>query len=508
MDPVTSLHGLLTGFQVALTPVNVLYCFIGCFLGTLIGVLPGIGPAAGIAILIPITSGLSVTTAVIMLAGIYYGAMYGGSTTAILLNVPGEAGSVATVLDGYQMARQGRAGPALGISAISSFIAGTLSVIGLMLLAPPLASVALAFGPPELFFVMLLGMTIVMSVSGESMIKGLMAGCFGLFLSTIGLDSQTGATRFTFGSWSLAAGLDVISVVVGLFGIAEILQNAAQGKASVFQTKLGSLFPTRQEMRDMIPTFGRCSVIGFLVGLVPGGNSAIAAFMAYDVEKKCSKHPERFGRGAIEGVCAPEGANNAVTGGSMVPMLTLAVPVSAAMAILMGAMMMHGLRPGPLLFEQNPQFVWGLIASMYVGNVMLLVLNLPLIGFWASLLKIPYPLLAPIVLIFCFIGAYTIRNNMYDVWVSIIFGAIGYAMQKARYPVAPVVVGLILAPMMEDALRQSLSISRGDPGIFFTRPMALALMVLCILSVGTAIAMRRRQSKAVQVLVEGAQEEN
>jgi putative tricarboxylic transport membrane protein len=502
-----AMHNLVLGFQVALTPTNLLYCFVGCFMGTLIGVLPGIGPAAGIAILIPITSGLDTTTALIMLAGIYYGAMYGGSTTAILINLPGEAGSVATVLDGYQMARKGRAGPALGISAISSFIAGTLSVIGLMLLAPPLASVALAFGPPEVFFVMLLGMTIVMSVAGESMLKGLMAGLFGLFLATVGLDSQTGATRFTFGSWSMAAGFDVISVVVGLFGIAEILSSGVRSEASIFKTKLGSLLPTRQEMKAMIPTFGRCTIIGFLVGLLPGGNSAIASFMAYDVEKKVSKHPERFGHGAIEGVCAPEGANNAVTGGSMVPMLTLGVPVSAAMAILMGAMMMHGLRPGPLLFEQNPRFVWGLIASMYVGNIMLLVLNLPLVGFWASMLKIPYRILAPIVLVFCFIGAYTIRDNMFDVWVAVAFGFIGYAMQRGRYPVAPVVLGLILAPMMEDALRQSLSISRGDPSIFFTRPIAAGLLILCILSVIGAVAMRRRQSKAVQVLVGGAQDE-
>jgi putative tricarboxylic transport membrane protein len=291
---VDAFHGLLVGFQVALTPTNLFYCFAGCFLGTLIGVLPGIGPAAGIAILIPITSGLESTTALIMLAGIYYGAMYGGSTTAILISLPGEAGSVATVLDGYQMARKGRAGPALGISAISSFVAGTLSVIGLMLLAPPLASVALAFGPPEVFFVMVLGMTIVMSVSGESMIKGLMTGCFGLFIATVGLDSQTGAARFTFGNWKLAAGFDVISVVVGLFGISEILSTASKPEGQVFETKLGSLLPTLQELKSCVPTFGRCTLIGFLVGLLPGGNSAIASFMAYDVEKKMSKHPERF----------------------------------------------------------------------------------------------------------------------------------------------------------------------------------------------------------------------
>jgi putative tricarboxylic transport membrane protein len=504
---VDAFHGLLVGFQVALTPTNLFYCFAGCFLGTLIGVLPGIGPAAGIAILIPITSGLESTTALIMLAGIYYGAMYGGSTTAILISLPGEAGSVATVLDGYQMALKGRAGPALGISAISSFVAGTLSVIGLMLLAPPLASVALAFGPPEVFFVMVLGMTIVMSVSGESMIKGLMTGCFGLFIATVGLDSQTGAARFTFGNWKLAAGFDVISVVVGLFGISEILSTASKPEGQVFETKLGSLLPTLQELKSCVPTFGRCTLIGFLVGLLPGGNSAIASFMAYDVEKKMSKHPERFGQGAIEGVAAPEGANNSVTGGSMVPMLTLGVPVSAAMAILMGAMMIHGLRPGPLLFEQNPNFVWGLIASMYVGNAMLLVLNLPLVGFWASMLRIPYPMLAPIVLVFCFIGAYTIRDNLFDVWVAVIFGFIGYAMQKARYPAAPVVLGLILAPMMEDALRQSLTISRGNPTIFFTRPIAALLLFLSLLSIVGAIVMRRRQSKAVKVLVEGAQDE-
>ena len=502
-----ALHNLILGFHVALTATNLLYCFAGCFLGTLIGVLPGIGPAAGIAILIPLTSGLDPTTALIMLAGIYYGAMYGGSTTAILINLPGEAGSVATVIDGYQMARQGRAGQALGISAISSFIAGTFSVIGLMLLAPLLASLALAFGPPEYFFVMLLGLTIVMSVSGKSLTKGLIAGLFGLFIATIGLDSQTGATRFTFGNWTLAAGFDVVSVVVGLFGIAEILSSVTQTEGSVFKTKLEKLLPSMQELKDCIPTFCRSSVIGFLVGLLPGGNSAIAAFMAYDVEKKLSKHPERFGHGAIEGVAAPEGANNSVTGGSMIPMLTLGIPVSAAMAILMGAMMMHGLRPGPLLFEQNPQFVWGLIASMYVGNVILLVLNLPLVGFWASLLKIPYRILAPIVLVFCFIGAYSNRDNMFDVWVAVAFGFIGYAMQRAQYPVAPVILGLILAPLMEDALRQSLSMSRGDFSIFFTRPIALVLLVLCVLSVVGSYTMRRRQLKALQVLVEGSQDE-
>jgi putative tricarboxylic transport membrane protein len=350
-------------------------------------------------------------------------------------------------------------------------------------------------------------MTIVMSISGESMIKGLMAGCFGLLIATVGLDSQTGATRFTFGSWSLAAGFDVISVVVGLFGIAEVLSTPIHSEASVFETRLGTVFPTLQELKACVPTFGRCSLIGFVIGLLPGGNSAIASFMAYDFEKKVSKHPERFGHGAIEGVAAPEGANNSVTGGSMVPMLTLGIPVSAAMAILMGAMMMHGLRPGPLLFEQNPTFVWGLIASMYLGNVMLLILNLPLVGFWAGMLRIPYPLLAPIVLVFCFIGAYTIRNNFFDVWVATIFGLIGTAMRKARYPAAPVVLGLILAPMLEDALRQSLSISRGNPSIFFTRPIAAGLLFLCLLSVAGAMAMRRRQSKAVRVLVEGAEDE-
>ena len=494
----------MLGFSVALTPVNLLYCFLGVFVGTLIGVLPGIGPTAGIAILIPVSLSLNPTTALIMLAGIYYGSMYGGSTTAILINTPGEAASIATALDGYQLARQGRAGPALGMAAISSFIAGTFSTVGLMLLAPPLASVALAFGPPEYFSLMFLGLTMVVSLAGKSLLKGLVAGLFGILISTIGMDPISGVERFSFGNPDVSAGIDFVSVVVGLFAISEILINAEEALGTVYETKLKGLFPTLQDWMLCKGALIRSSFIGFLIGLLPGASASVAAFICYDLEKKVSKHPEKFGEGAIEGVAAAEGANNAAVGGGMVPLLTLGIPPSAPLAILLGALMIHGLRPGPLLFEQKPDFVWGLIASMYIGNFMLLILNLPLVGFWSSLTKVPYRILAPIVLALCVIGAYSVRNNMLDVWVSLIFGVIGFFMRKLDFPTAPVVLAIVLAPMVENALRQSLTISRGSFSIFFTRPISAALLVLAFISLALSIYGRRKESARARALIESS----
>jgi putative tricarboxylic transport membrane protein len=495
---------LMLGFSVALTATNLLYCFLGVFVGTLIGVLPGIGPTAGIAILIPVSLSLNPTTALIMLAGIYYGSMYGGSTTAILINTPGEAASIATALDGYKMARQGRAGPALGMAAISSFIAGTFSIIGLMLLAPPLASVALAFGPAEYFSLMLLGLTMVVSLAGKSLLKGLIAGLFGILVSTIGMDPISGIERFSYGNPDVSAGIDFVSVVVGLFAISEILINAEESLGTVYETKLKGLFPTLQDWIQCKGALVRSSIFGFLIGLLPGASASVAAFICYDLEKKFSKHPEKFGEGAIEGVAAAEGANNSAVGGGLVPLLTLGIPPSAPLAILLGALMIHGLRPGPLLFEQRPDFVWGLIASMYIGNVMLLILNLPLVGFWASLIKIPYRILAPSVLTLCVIGAYTIRNNMFDVWISLIFGVIGFFMRKLDFPPAPVVLALVLAPMVENAFRQSLTISRGSVSIFITRPISAALLILVVFSLALSIYSRKKESTKTQALIESS----
>ena len=493
---------LAMGFAVLFTPTNLFYCFVGVLLGTLIGVLPGLGPTAGIAILIPVSAGMDPTTAIIMLAGIYYGSMYGGSTTAILINTPGEAASVPTALDGYKMAREGRAGPALGMAAISSWVAGTISIVLLMFLAPPLASVALSFGPPEYFALMALGLTIIVSLAGKSLVKGLITGVFGMFLATIGLDPMTGQTRFAFGDARLMGGIDFISVVIGLFAIPEILSNMESEKLEVYETQLKNIYPTIAELKRSTGTLLRSAFLGFFIGIFPGASSAVAAFIAYDLEKKLSKHPEKFGTGIIEGVAAPEGANNSAAGGGMVPLLTLGIPPSAPLAVLLGALMLHGLRPGPLLFQQNPQFVWGLIASMYVGNVFLLVLNLPLVGLWARLVKVPYPMLAPVVLTLCFIGAYGVRNSVFDIWVTIGFGVLGYLMQKLEFPAAPVVLALILAPMMEEALRQSLIISNGSLGILVSRPMSLVLLLLAAGSLTVSIYTRIKSAKSTASFIE------
>ena len=488
---------LALGFGVALAPVNLLYCFVGVVVGTAIGVLPGIGPVTTVAMLVPLTFGMSPTAALIMLAGIYYGSQYGGSTTAILINTPGESSSVMTCLDGYQMARQGRAGPALGMAAIGSFIAGTASVVLLMLLARPLVRVALEFGPAEYFAIMLLALLTLGGLTGESVAKGLLMAAFGLLLGTVGGDPMTGTPRFTFGVPSLLDGLEFLPVTIGLFAVAEVLTTATRSLAhDVYAAPIRGLLPSRADWWACRWTLPRASLIGFVVGVLPGAGATLASIIAYLVEKRVSRHPERFGTGVIEGVAAPETANNAASGGAMVPLLTLGVPGSGTTAVMLGALMLWGLRPGPLLFEKNPDLVWGLIASMYIGNVLLLILNLPLIGLWVQFLRVPPRVLMPLILLFCFTGTYAVSANPLDLWVMAIFGVLGFLLQRHGYPVAPIVLGLILGPMLETHFRRALIVSRGDYAIFLQRPIATALLAIAavyLLAPIVAWAWRRRR---------------
>lgn len=472
-------QSVVMGFQVALQPGNLIFCFIGVLIGTLVGVLPGLGPVAAISLLLPTTFHVNPVSAIIMLAGIYYGAMYGGSTTSILVNIPGEAAAVVTCLDGYQMARQGRAGPALGIAAFGSFIAGTIGVIGLMLIAPPLAEMALKFGPPEYFSLMILGLTILTFLASGPMWKALLMAAFGLFLACIGMDTLMGAPRFTWDIVELSDGIGLVPVVMGLFGISEVLLNVEQSMdRSIFETKIKNLLPNLKDWADSIFAILRGTVIGFFLGVLPGGGAVISSFVSYAVEKKVSKHPEKFGSGMIEGVAGPESANNAATGGAFIPLLTLGIPANAVMAILLGAMMIHGMQPGPMLVKEHPDLFWGAVTSMYLGNAMLLVLNLPLIGLWIKILKVPYPILFPLILLFCLIGAYSLNNSITEVLIMVIFGLIGYLFKKFEYEGAPLVLALVLGPMMETALRRSLLLSAGDPMIFFTRPISAVLMLI------------------------------
>jgi putative tricarboxylic transport membrane protein len=473
---VETLGFLLLGLARALTPENLLFALTGSVLGTLVGVLPGIGPTSGIAILLPLTSFLPPTPAIIMLAAIYYGAMYGGSTTAILVNIPGEVSSVVTSLDGYQMARQGRAGPALAIAAISSFVAGTLGLVGLTCFAPALADLALQVGPPEYFGLVVLAFSVVVSLSGPSLVKGLSAAALGALVALVGLDPISGVRRFTFGSTTLLGGIDFIAAIIGLFAIAEVLAGVERRAAAVSTVPLGKLLPAWSEIRACAGTMLRATGVGFFLGLLPGCTPGAISFVSYDLERRVSRTPERFGHGAIEGVAAPEGANNATTSGGFVPLLALGIPATPALAVLLGGLMIYGLQPGPLLFEKRPEFVWTVIASMYVGNVMLLVLNLPLVGLWARLVRVPYAVLAPLILLFSVVGAFSVRNNPIDVGIALAFGALGYLMGKLGYPTAPLVLALILTPMLESALRQSLSMAAGSPLVFVTRPIAVILI--------------------------------
>jgi putative tricarboxylic transport membrane protein len=476
---VDILQNLALGLSVAVTPVNLMYCLLGVTLGTLIGVLPGIGPVTTIAILLPVTFGMNPTSALIMLAGIYYGSQYGGSTTAILINVPGEASSVMTCLDGYQMARKGRAGAALGMAAMASFVAGTVSVLLLMLLARPLIKVALEFGPAEYAALMLLALCTLGGLTGESVAKGLLMGAFGLLLGVVGSDPMTGNPRFTFGLPNLLDGLEFLPVTIGLFAVAEVLLTV-RGPLSreVVKTSISGLLPTRADWWACRFAIPRATILGFFVGVLPGAGSTLASILAYLVEKKASRHPERFGTGVIEGVAAPEAANNSASGGAMVPLLTLGVPGSGTTAVMLGALTLYGLRPGPLLFERNPDVVWGLIVSMYIGNVMLLILNLPLIGLWVKLLKVPSHILQPLIVVFAFTGTYAASSSLFDLYVMLIFGVVGYLLQSRGFPVAPIVLGLILGPSLETNVRRALIISRGDWGVFLQRPIAVGLLLL------------------------------
>jgi putative tricarboxylic transport membrane protein len=474
---------------------------MGCLIGTLVGVLPGLGPTAAMSLLLPATLHITPVAAIIMLAGIYYGAMYGGSTTSILVNIPGEAASAVTCLDGYQMARQGRAGPALGISAFGSFIAGTIGIVGLTLVAVPLADLALRFGPPEYFALMCLGMVILTFLSSTSMIRALMMACIGILIGTVGTDTVSGTARFSFGIIELMDGVGLVPVVMGLFGISEMLLNIeTKIDREVFKTRVKGLFPT---VRDWIQSAGaiiRGTVIGFFLGILPGGGAVLSSFVAYAVEKKVSKTPEKFGTGLIEGVAAPESANNSAAQGAFIPLLTLGIPSNVVMAMLLGALIIHGVTPGPLLLTNHPKIFWGVVGSMYIGNVMLLILNLPLIGLWVQLLKVPYAILMPLIIVFCIIGSYTIANSIMDVFFMLIFGVVGYLMKKLRYEAPPLILAYVLGPMLEYSLKQSLMISKGSFKIFFSRPISGTCLVIALILVVLPIIPRLRKKRPGAVL--------
>jgi putative tricarboxylic transport membrane protein len=489
-------QNMVTGFAIAITPMNLVLCLVGCFVGTLIGVLPGIGPAATIALLLPVTFKLPPATAIIMLSGIFYGAMYGGSTTAILVNIPGEAASAITCIDGYQMARQGRAGPALGIAAFGSFIAGTFGVFLLMLIAPPVAELALKFGPPEIFAVMVLGLTILSYLSSGSLIKAFTIAIVGLFVGMIGIDIA-GIYRFTFGIPDFFDGIGLVPVLMGLFGVAEVLLNLEQiVTRQVFDTRLKGLLPNGEDWKRSAMPVLRGSFIGFFMGVIPGPSNTISSFVSYAMEKRLSKTPERFGKGAIEGVAGPESANNSACAGNFIPVLTLGIPTSAVMAVIVGAFIIHGVTPGPLLIKNNPDIFWGTIASMYLGNFMLLILNLPLIGIWVKVLKVPYGILFPLILLFCFVGAYANNNSLAELNVMIFFGLVGYLMKKTGFEPAPLVMAYILCPFLEEAFRQSLIKSHGDFSIFIKRPISATILAVAAgiiaLNVFSGVKQRRK----------------
>ena len=481
-----SFHLLMGGFAAALQPTNLLFAVIGCILGTLIGVLPGVGPAAGCAMLIPVTLVLNPTGAIIMLAAIYYGAMYGGTITSVLVNVPGEAASAVTCLDGYAMAKQGRAGPALSIAAIGSFIGGTVATLGLVVVAVPLTRFALSFGPPEFFALMFVGLSLVTGLAGRSLVRALISAILGMLIAMVGIDPVMGAPRFTFGQTDLLDGFGIVPVVMGIFGISEILLNAEAQAMQVFDTKMSSLILSMKDIKDSVWPIVRGTGIGFFLGLIPGVGAVVPTFLSYSVEKRASKTPEKFGTGMIEGVAGPETTNNAYANAALIPLFTLGIPSSPTTAIIMGALMMNGLIPGPMLFKENPQFVWAVIASFFIGNVILLILNLPCIPLWVAVLKIPYSILLTLILGFCVVGAYSLSNSVFDVGAMLAFGIVGYLFKKLDIPSAPLVLTLILGPLMERGLRQSLEMSRGDFSIFFTRPISGTLLAIAAVVIVTS----------------------
>jgi putative tricarboxylic transport membrane protein len=495
---VEALGGIITGFHTALQPMNVMFCFLGVFIGTMVGVLPGLGPTGTMAILLPVTYGINPTTAIIMLAGIYYGANYGGSTTAILVNIPGEASSVVTCLDGHQMALKGRAGQALGIAAFGSFFAGTVGVIGLQLLSVPIVSVALSFGPPEYFSLMILGFVVLTFLAQKSMMRALMMAGVGIILGTIGLDPISGTPRYTFNVPELLDGVGLAPLVMGIFGISEILLNVEKViNREVASTKVQGLLPTLNDWRRSIFPIIRGSLSGFFLGVLPGGGAVLASFVSYGLEKHVSRHPEEFGKGAIEGVAGPESANNAAAQGAFIPLLTLGIPANVVMAVLLGALMIHNVTPGPSLIMDHPQLFWGVVSSMYVGNAMLLVLNLPMIGLWVKLLKVPYAILFPLILFVCLIGGYVINNSVFDVGIMILFGVVGYLMVKFGYEPAPLVLAFVLTPLLENAFKQSLILSKGSVGIFFARPISAVCLIVAIVLLASSLIPILRKRRVV-----------
>lgn len=490
-----SLDLLLNGFAQALTWQNLLYCILGVSVGMFVGVMPGLGPVAGTAILIPLTYGMDPTSAIIMLAGIYYGAMYGGTLTSVLINIPGEAASVITCIDGHALAKQGRAGVALGVSAMGSFVGGIFALLGLTFIAPILAKFALRFGPPEFFALMMVGLMMLIGLMGKSLVKGFIAAAIGLILSLVGIDPVSGATRFTFGVPELLGGIDFVIVAMGLFGISELLLNAESNQKMEKPEKVTGLFPRKGEWAPAMKSIGRGTGLGFLIGLMPGANAVLASLASYTLEKKVSKEPSKFGKGAIEGVAGPETANNACSGSALIPLFTLGLPSSPTVAVIMGALIMHGLQPGPRLFQENADFVWAIIASMFIGNLVLLVMNLPLANLWAKVVLIPYRILLPLIMMFTMVGAYTVNNNMFDVGMMIAFGLIGYLMKKLDIPIAATVLTLVLGAEIEASLLQSLAISNGSFSIFLTRPIAAGLLVLTAIIILTSVFAGMKKKK-------------
>lgn len=495
------LENIAFGFSVAFQPANLLFAFLGVLIGTMAGILPGIGAAASIALLLPITFGMDPAVAIIMVAGVYYGSMYGGSTTSVLINVPGEAASVVTALDGYQMARKGRAGAALGMCAFASFIAGTIGVVFLTFLAPALSKVALSFGPTEYTVLLAVGLVCASVLATGSRVKSLAMVVTGLLLGVVGIDPITGNQRFTFGTIYLLDGLNMIVLVMGLFGISQVLMMIDEGKGGggIFppSTRLRELLPNREEWRASAGPVTRGSLLGFLLGLLPGGGAVMASFLAYAVEKKISAHPECFGKGAIEGVAASEGANNSATAGAMVPLLTLGIPFNVITGLMLAALMIHGIRPGPLLVTNHPEIFWGVIASMYVGNLMLLILNLPLVGVFVQLLKIPHRLMWPLIVLVTIIGTYSVNSNAWDVFVLITSGILGYILRKADFELAPLVLALMLGPQLETSFRQALIISDGSLAPFVTRPIAAGMLAFLVAALLGVAAWRAWKPSAV-----------
>ncbi len=483
-----SFQLLLDGFRIALQPENLLFALIGCVIGTIIGVLPGIGSAGAIAILLPFTFSLPPIPAIIMLAAIFYGTNYGGTITSVLMNVPGEAASVITCVDGYQMAKKGRGGAALAIAAIGSFVGGTIATVGLVVAAPPLTSLALKVGAPEYFALMVLGTSLLTGLAGKSMTKALLMGLLGLVLAMVGMDPTAGVPRFTFGRAELLDGLSFVPVVMGLFGVGEILFNLENPVQEVFHSAVGSLMLTATEWKESIMPIVRGTGIGFALGLIPGATSVIASFISYVAEVRSSKHPETFGAGAIEGVAGPETANNSFINANFIPLFTLGIPGTASIAMIMGGMMMNGLVPGPFLFRDHADFVWAVIASMYIGNIILLVLNLPLVGIWVKILEVPYSILFALILLFTILGSYSVNNSAFDVGIMMVFGFLGYALKKLDFPLSPLVLTLILGPLMERNLRKSLEMSDGSFAILFSRPGSLIILIVAGLFLLVSIA--------------------